>query len=173
MGPCLGPLFGGWIAEKAGWRWMCTEILVVIQSRCSHLLVDWVLFIFTGVCFIFTLFIPETLASILLRRKAEKLRKSTGDESYRTLEELERVPFFETLKISLLRPIVMLVAEPIVALFSLCGSLRNCFLLYTDIFTSADLSFIYSLLCTFMPSIRISVSKLPYRPIFLRIPHCL
>ncbi len=65
-----------------------------IQSRCSHLLVDWVLFIFTGVCFIFTLFIPETLASILLRRKAEKLRKSTGDESYRTLEELERVPLF-------------------------------------------------------------------------------
>ncbi|KAK0458255.1 spermine transporter [Desarmillaria tabescens] len=114
MGPCLGPLFGGWIAEKAGWRWMY-----------------WVLFIFTGVCFAFTLFIPETLASLLLRRKAAKLRKSTGDESYRTLEELERVPFFETLKISLLRPIVMLVAEPIVALFSLY------------------LSFIYSLLYLF------------------------
>lgn len=23
MGPCLGPLFGGWIGQKAGWRWIC------------------------------------------------------------------------------------------------------------------------------------------------------
>ncbi|ESK91681.1 mfs polyamine transporter [Moniliophthora roreri MCA 2997] len=101
MGPCIGPLVGGWIGERAGWRW-----------------IYWVLFIFSGLCFFLTLFIPETLAPVILRRKAAKLRKETGDDSYKTLEELERKPLTETLKVALLRPIVMLLTEPIVILFS-------------------------------------------------------
>ena len=23
IGPCLGPMIGGWIGERAGWRWIC------------------------------------------------------------------------------------------------------------------------------------------------------
>lgn len=23
LGPVLGPLIGGWIGERAGWRWIC------------------------------------------------------------------------------------------------------------------------------------------------------
>ncbi|KAF5319809.1 hypothetical protein D9611_012846 [Ephemerocybe angulata] len=111
IGPCLGPMIGGWIGQRAGWRW-----------------IYWVLFIIVGACWIFTFFIPESLAPVLLRRKAEKLRKDTGDETYQTLEELERLPFTETLKNALYRPIVMLFTEPIV------------------IFMSIYLSFIYSLL---------------------------
>ncbi|KAK7050034.1 hypothetical protein VNI00_005466 [Paramarasmius palmivorus] len=101
MGPCIGPLVGGWIGQYAGWRW-----------------IYWVLFIFSGICFFLTLFIPETLAPVILRRKAAKLRKETGDDSYKTLEELERKPLADTLKIALLRPLVMLFTEPIVILFS-------------------------------------------------------
>ncbi|KAJ2933874.1 hypothetical protein H1R20_g3242, partial [Candolleomyces eurysporus] len=111
IGPCLGPMIGGWIGERAGWRW-----------------IYWVLFVFVGVCWVLTLFIPETLAPVLLRRKAEKLRKETGDDTYQTLEELERLPFSEVLKIALIRPLVMLFTEPIV------------------IFMSIYLSFVYSLL---------------------------
>ncbi|KAF5384078.1 hypothetical protein D9615_003429 [Tricholomella constricta] len=84
LGPCIGPLIGGWIGERAGWRWLY-----------------WVLFIFTGVCFIFTLFIPETLAPVLLNRKAARLRKETGDDNNKTLEELERAPLLETLQIAI------------------------------------------------------------------------
>ncbi|KAF6743954.1 spermine transporter [Ephemerocybe angulata] len=91
IGPCLGPMIGGWIGQRAGWRW-----------------IYWVLFIIVGACWIFTFFIPESLAP--------------------TLEELERLPFKETLKNALYRPIVMLFTEPIV------------------IFMSIYLSFIYSLL---------------------------
>ncbi|KAJ6531373.1 MFS polyamine transporter [Mycena vulgaris] len=111
MGPCIGPLVGGWIGQYAGWRW-----------------IYWVLFIFSGLCFALTLFIPETLAPVLLRRKAAALRKSTGDEKYRSLAELDRTPLSETLKIALLRPIVMLFMEPVV------------------LFMSFYLSFVYSLL---------------------------
>ncbi|KAF7368751.1 MFS polyamine transporter [Mycena venus] len=111
LGPCLGPLIGGWIGQYAGWRW-----------------IYWVLFIFTGFCFVLTLFIPETLAPVLLRRKAAALRETTGDEKYRSLAELDHTPFAETLKIALLRPIVMLFTEPVV------------------LFMSFYLSFVYSLL---------------------------
>ncbi|KAF7419550.1 hypothetical protein PC9H_002141 [Pleurotus ostreatus] len=111
MGPCLGPMVGGWIGERAGWRW-----------------IYWVLFIFVGVCFAFSFFIPESLAHLLLRRKAEKLRKDTGDDTYVTEVELQRVPLSQTLKIALLRPLTMLVVEPVV------------------IFMSIYLSFVYSLL---------------------------
>ncbi|KAF7304374.1 MFS polyamine transporter [Mycena chlorophos] len=111
MGPCLGPLVGGWIGQYAGWRW-----------------IYWVLFIFCGFCFALTLFIPETLAPVLLKRKAAALRKSTGDDSYQCLAELERVPFSQTLRTALLRPIVMLLSEPVV------------------LFMTFYLSFVYSLL---------------------------
>ncbi|KAJ7606621.1 MFS polyamine transporter [Roridomyces roridus] len=111
MGPCLGPLFGGWIGQYAGWRW-----------------IYWVLFIFTGLCFVLTLFIPETLASVILRRKAATLRKSTGDDKYQSLSDMNRVPFVQTLKVALLRPLVMLFMEPVV------------------LFMSFYLSFVYSLL---------------------------
>ncbi|PPR07179.1 hypothetical protein CVT26_012609 [Gymnopilus dilepis] len=111
MGPCLGPMVGGWIGMRVGWRWIYR-----------------VLFIYLGVCFISTLFIPETLAPVLLRRKAKALRKSSGDESYCTVQELEKVPFSETLKVALVRPLMMLLQEPIV------------------IFMTCYLSFIYSLL---------------------------
>ncbi|KIJ95178.1 hypothetical protein K443DRAFT_11572 [Laccaria amethystina LaAM-08-1] len=58
MGPCIGPMIGGWIGMRAGWRWIYC-----------------VLFIFVEACFIFMLFIPETLAPVFLRKKAKRLIK--------------------------------------------------------------------------------------------------
>lgn len=109
------------------------DLLVLLirnfRFRTKNVLTDWVLFIFSGLCFVLTLFIPETLAPVLLRRKAQKLRKNTGVQEYRTLEELERKPFSETLKIALVRPFIMLFKEPIVTFMSFCESipsLRSC-----------------------------------------------
>ncbi|KIM36325.1 hypothetical protein M413DRAFT_20550 [Hebeloma cylindrosporum] len=110
LGPCLGPMIGGWIGMRAGWRWNY-----------------WVLFILVGVAWGLAVFIPETLAPVLLRRKAEKIRKTTGQKCY-TLEELEKLPFSETLKIALIRPFLMIFQESIV------------------IFMSFYLAFVYSLL---------------------------
>ncbi|TRM69786.1 major facilitator superfamily domain-containing protein [Schizophyllum amplum] len=111
IGPCIGPLIGGFIGENMGWRW-----------------IYWVLFIFLGACVLLTLIMPETLAPILLGRKAERIRKETGDSSHRTLAELERRPFKVVIKEALLRPLIMMFTEPVV------------------FFMSFYLSFIYSIL---------------------------
>lgn len=108
LGPCVGPLIGGWIGQRAGWRW-----------------IYWVLFILVGLCFVLTLFIPETLAPVILRRKAVKLRKETGDNSYNTLADLEHLPLAQTLKITISRPIIMMFKEPIVLFMSFCVSLST------------------------------------------------
>ncbi|KAJ3827584.1 major facilitator superfamily domain-containing protein [Lentinula raphanica] len=111
IGPCLGPILGSWIGQEVGWRW-----------------IYWVLFIFTGCAFVLTLFMPETLASALLKKKAKKLREETGDPNYRTLEELEGPSFGHMMATALWRPLQMLFTEPILA------------------FMTIYLSFIYSIL---------------------------
>lgn len=112
MGPCLGPLFGGWIAYRTGqWRW-----------------IYWVLFIFVGVVFLFTLIMPETLAPVLLRRKAKKLNKDNHTDSYVSKHDLHHIPLSTTLKTAMIRPFILMFMEPII------------------LFMSFYLSFVYSLL---------------------------
>lgn len=89
-----------------------TALLIIV--------IDWVLFIFTGCCFVLTLFIPETLAPVLLKQKAKKLRAETGDDNYRTLEEMEHHSLSDTVKVALGRPLVMLFTEPIVFYMTCC-----------------------------------------------------
>lgn len=112
MGPCLGPLLGGWISVGThNWRW-----------------IYWVLFIFLGVVFLFTCLAPETYASILLKRKAARLRKQRNTNAFKSEIEMHKTPLSTTLKIALTRPFIFMFCEPIV----LCMSIY--------------LSFIYSLL---------------------------
>ncbi|KAG6819143.1 hypothetical protein H0H93_014918 [Arthromyces matolae] len=113
LGPCLGPIFGGWIGERAGWRW-----------------IYWVLFIVVGLAFIFTLFVPETYAPIILKKKAARLRKETGDDSHNTLAEMERIPFATSMKIALTRPLIMMFKEPIVLFMSFCTFSSTSFFQY-------------------------------------------
>ncbi|KAG5734259.1 hypothetical protein E4T56_gene14627 [Termitomyces sp. T112] len=101
LGPCLGPIMGSWIGQRAGWRW-----------------IYWVLLILIGVVFALTIVVPETYAPVLLKKKAERLRKETGDDSYTTRAEMDRLPFASTLKVALTRPFIMMVMEPIVLFFS-------------------------------------------------------
>ncbi|KAM0748673.1 MFS polyamine transporter [Meredithblackwellia eburnea MCA 4105] len=102
LGPCLGPMIGGWIGQKAGWRYLY-----------------WVLFALTGVTFLSTLAMPETLAVVLLRRKAERIRKETGDSSYKSQAEIDHIPLSHRLKIALIRPFILMFREPIVLCMSL------------------------------------------------------
>ncbi|KAG9075878.1 hypothetical protein FS749_012416 [Ceratobasidium sp. UAMH 11750] len=115
MGPCIGPLIGGFIGETIGWRW-----------------IYWVLFIFVGVVFGATvLLMPETLSPVLLRRRAKRLRKETGDETLKSEAELHHIGLAEKVKISLTRPLILLATEPLL------------------ICMSGYLTFIYSLLYLF------------------------
>lgn len=73
IGPALGPLVGGFINENTSWRWT------------FYVLIIWSAALLAGI----TLFVPETFHPVLLRNKARKLRKETGEERWKA--PLEKV----------------------------------------------------------------------------------
>lgn len=104
LGPTLGPIVGGFLAESSGWRWV--EGMVAIFSGVIGLLM------------VFTL--PETYAPVLLRKRAERLSAITG-RVYRSKLDIEkgRESLSTLLKVGLSRPWLLLFFEPIVLLFSI------------------------------------------------------
>ena len=71
-----------------------------------------------GLCILGVLFVPETYAPVLLRRRAQLLSKVTG-RTYMTAIDMEHPQSFQnTLKRSLIRPWSLLLREPIVLLLS-------------------------------------------------------
>ncbi|KAJ5664458.1 hypothetical protein N7507_005189 [Penicillium longicatenatum] len=104
LGPVLGPIIGGFLGMNAGWRWVMGFLAA-----------------FSGLVWIVgSLFLPETYAPVLLRRRAEKLSKLSG-KVYRSRVDIDqgKVTFGETFKVALSRPWVLLFREPIVFLLSL------------------------------------------------------
>jgi multidrug resistance protein len=93
LGPVCGPIFGGLLADHSPtWRWTYWTFLIIAGF-------GYVVFI---------VIVPETHSPTILKRRAKKLRKVTGDSRYRTLAELKPRTFKETMKTSLLRPFVLL-----------------------------------------------------------------
>ncbi|KAF1829088.1 MFS general substrate transporter [Decorospora gaudefroyi] len=102
VGPEVGPLIGGFIVENTTWRW------------CFYVLIIW-----SGVqlCLI-ALFVPETYHPVLLRRKAIRLRKETGNQEWiAPIEKMDRT-IARTVLWSCIRPFQLLFFEPMC--LSLC-----------------------------------------------------
>lgn len=78
------------------------------------------------------LFQPETFAPLLLKWKAEHLRRQTGDDRYRSQLEIIPISFGARLKVALARPLAF-AFEPIV----LCMTLYLT-VLYIVLFTFLD-----------------------------------
>ncbi|KAJ5567152.1 hypothetical protein N7535_006458 [Penicillium sp. DV-2018c] len=96
VGPEVGPLVGGFINAFTTWRWTF-----------------YVLLIWTGVQLVsIVLCVPETYHPVLLRRKAEKLRKDTGNNRWiAPIEKMEQT-VARTVTRSMWRPLLLLVREP-------------------------------------------------------------
>ncbi|ATY65408.1 Major facilitator superfamily general substrate transporter [Cordyceps militaris] len=117
LGPALGPIAGGFLGEAAGWRW-----------------VEGMIAIFCGVLWIVsTVTYPETYAPVLLRKRAVKLSKQTG-KVYVSKFDAHAAPRTAAaqFKLSITRPWILLVKEPIVLLTSIYiaiiyGTLYMCF----------------------------------------------
>lgn len=89
--------------QNKGWRW-----------------IQWVQLIINGaVCIIEFALLRETRGSVLLARRAKKLRKETGDNRYRAASELERESYKLVLKESCTKSIKLLFTEPVVLFFSI------------------------------------------------------
>ncbi|RAK99997.1 MFS transporter [Aspergillus ibericus CBS 121593] len=103
LGPTLGPVIGGFLGEHAGWKW-----------------VEGFLATFTGLIWIIQcLIVPETYAPVLLRKRAARLTSLTGNVYISKLDlERGRVSIRSAFGAALLRPWILLFAEPIVLLLS-------------------------------------------------------
>ncbi|GAA5830956.1 hypothetical protein JCM5353_004453 [Sporobolomyces roseus] len=72
-GPILSPTIGSFASENLGWKWPVYELMMA-----------------SGFSFVFSfLFLPETYAPTILRNRAVRLRKLTGNEKLKTREELD------------------------------------------------------------------------------------
>ncbi|KAL2430363.1 Polyamine transporter 3 [Exophiala dermatitidis] len=99
-GPVIGPIVCGWINIGSG--------------RLD--LFFWTNMAFSGVVMILVGLIPETYAPVILKRRAAKLRKETGDPNIITEQEKVKLTFKEIVRTSLIRPITMILTEPVLDL---------------------------------------------------------
>lgn len=97
-GPVLGPVIGGFVYGSLGWRWT-----------------NWIVLILAGVLAALSFLVPETYAPVLMRKKADKLRKDTGDEKYMSqfCYKDGEGDFWKLIQTNLERPIIMLFTEPL------------------------------------------------------------
>ncbi|KAL7951834.1 major facilitator superfamily domain-containing protein [Trichoderma barbatum] len=102
VGPSLGPLLGGFINYYTHWRW--TYYVLLIWAA-----VMWVAIV---------LLVPETYHPILLRDKARKIRKDTGDERWLAPSEKTQKTVVQAISTSLQTPFKLLIFEPMC--LSLC-----------------------------------------------------
>lgn len=103
LGPCIGPIAGGFLGESKGWRW-----------------VEGLMAIFTGAIWIVaSLLTPETYAPVLLRKRANKMSKVTGKVYVSKLDMHNKKSMATQFKMALSRPWVLLFREPIVFLTSI------------------------------------------------------
>ncbi|OHE91656.1 hypothetical protein CORC01_13046 [Colletotrichum orchidophilum] len=101
MGPCVGPLIGGFINYNVNWRW--TYYIMIIWS--SLLMV------------IIVFFTPETFHPIMLHMKAKQIRQQTGDDRYHAPMEKKKDAAVQASKASIiatsmLRPLQFNFLEP-------------------------------------------------------------
>ncbi|CAI7576798.1 unnamed protein product [Penicillium crustosum] len=99
-GPVLGPIVTGWINVGSG--------------RLD--LFFWVNLAFAGAITIMIGLVPETYAPVILKRRAAKLRKETGNPNIITEQEKTKLTFQEIARTSLIRPITMIMTEPVLDL---------------------------------------------------------
>jgi MFS family permease len=96
MGPEMGPIAGGFINYYASWKWTF-----------------YFMMIWTGTGLVATMFfVPETYRPVILRHRAERLKKEMGDERYVGADLAPTDPVLKTVLWSFFRPLRMLVLEP-------------------------------------------------------------
>ncbi|CCG24622.1 hypothetical protein CORT_0F03980 [Candida orthopsilosis Co 90-125] len=109
-GPSIGPLIGAVLVQRGGhngyesWRW--TFWFMALISSC-FLILGWTL--------------PETYAPKLLRQKAERLRKLTGNDKIVSQAELDHgsTSTGEVVRKLLWRPFEITITEPVVLLIGI------------------------------------------------------
>ncbi|KAJ5122069.1 major facilitator superfamily domain-containing protein [Penicillium atrosanguineum] len=124
LGAAVGPIIGGFMAERATWRWMF-----------------WSTSIFQAVMVMVSFFsFWETHEPLILRKRAEQIRKETGDSRYYTADERIHAnkSAIGILGRALIRPVRLLAFHPIIQIASLISAFYYG-ILYIVLSTFSDL----------------------------------
>ncbi|KAK0856761.1 hypothetical protein LTR03_001098 [Friedmanniomyces endolithicus] len=107
-GPTIGPVIGSALTANShlGWRW--TEYIEGI----------WVFAVVVLTFFA----MPEVYGPTLLKQKAQRLRKETGDQRYWHPHEAAKITFSNILTKHVSRPLKMLTTEPMVLCIAIYAS---------------------------------------------------
>lgn len=99
LGPVIAPVVAGFIIEHKDWRW-----------------VFHVLCIFNGaVAVVGTIFYKETYPPTLLKRRAQRLRKETGNTNLHTIYEVaDGETFVSKVMLTMSRPVKLLFTHPMI-----------------------------------------------------------
>ncbi|KAH7125630.1 major facilitator superfamily domain-containing protein [Dendryphion nanum] len=100
LGAAVGPIIGGFMAGRTTWRWMFWStsifqaVIILVSMSAFH----------------------ETYAPLILRRRAEKLRRETGNNQYYTIHERfdSKRSTVGLLTRALTRPLRLLMFHPII-----------------------------------------------------------
>lgn len=107
-----GPAFMGYVPNSLGWYVVSTRGRWLTRPRQWIQWIQGIVGLVTMVLFL--LFLRETRGTVILSRKAARLRKETGDERYQCKADAERASLMILVKVSLTRPLWFLISEPVV-----------------------------------------------------------
>ncbi|KZT21742.1 MFS general substrate transporter [Neolentinus lepideus HHB14362 ss-1] len=95
IGPVLGPLVSGFINQNTSWRWTYRVLIIwiFVQTIALYILV------------------PETYEPILMKRKAAKIRQSTGDQNYYSPLEKVNKSVLRSIQVSCYKPFQLLLCD--------------------------------------------------------------
>ncbi|KAF8060262.1 major facilitator superfamily domain-containing protein [Lyophyllum atratum] len=107
IGPVAGPLISGFINQNLYWRWT------------YRILTIWT---FAQFIALYTL-VPETYVPVLLKRKAARLRKSTGNPAYWAPLDKEDKHLFMAIVVSCYKPFQLMLFDRMALLLNLWTAL--------------------------------------------------
>ena len=96
FGPAIGPILGGWIAERSSWRWVFWSTTIA----------DAIIQI-TGL-----VFLSKTYGPTILKQKAKRIRRNTGNERLHTEFEDKKLSSLQA--VALARHFRLIGTQPIV-----------------------------------------------------------
>ena len=109
-GSGAAPALMGYVAQNLGWRWI----------QYIQIIISFVSFIVAAIT------LRETRGSVILSKRARRLREESGSERYHCKADAERASLWILVTRSLSRPLWFLVTEPVVFFFSVSFLFSFC-----------------------------------------------